>query len=111
MKTSPVLNISQQSRHFGGNVRAVLDSIATGNRQSRLNELLGTTDSPGLNQRTFYKEISTKNFLQRTFYKKGNEINGWWNEVLQNNLRQAVEEENELAIANGSFHEGSTVRG
>ena len=97
MKTSPVLNIIKQSRHFDVNVRAVWGTIATGNGQSHLNELLGTTDSPGMNQ--------------RTFNKIENDINGWWNEVLQNDLRQAVEEEKELAIANGSFHEGSSIRG
>ena len=97
MKTSPVLNISKQSRHFDVNVRAVWGTIATGNGQSHLNELLGTTDSPGMNQ--------------RTFNKIENDNNGWWTEVLQNDLRQAVEEEKELAIANGSFHEGSSIRG
>ena len=75
----------------------VWGTIATGNGQSHLNELLGTTDSPGMNQ--------------RTFNKIENDINGWWNEVLQNDLRQAVEEEKELAIANGCFHEGSSLTG
>ena len=78
MKTSPVLNISKQSRHFDVNVRAEWGTIATGNGQNHLNELLGTTDSPEMNQ--------------RTFNKIENEINGWWNEVIQNDLRQAVEE-------------------
>ena len=42
---------------------------------------------------------------QRTFNKIENDINVWWNGVLQDELKQAVEEEKEIAIAKGSFHE------
>ena len=97
MKTNQVLNISKQSRHFDVNVRAVWGTVASGIGQSYLNELHGTTDSPGINQ--------------MTFNKIGNDINGRRNEVLQDDLKQAVEEEKDLAIANGSFHEGSSLTG
>ena len=79
LKTSPTLNISIKSRHFDINVRAVLGSVATGNGHSHINEFLATTDSPGMNQRTFNK-IET-------------EINSWWNTVLQEDLKKAIEEE------------------
>ena len=91
-KTSPTLNVNQKSRHFDINVRAVWGSVATGNGHSHLNEFLATTDSPGMNQRTFNK-IET-------------DINSWWNSVLQDNLKKAVVEEKEIAIAKGCFHEG-----
>ena len=94
-KTSPTLNIDKKSRHFDINVRAVWGSVATGNGHSHINEFLATTDSPGMNQ--------------RTFNKIENEINCWWNTVLQEDLKNAVEEEKQIAIAKGCFHEGISV--
>ena len=95
MKTSPTLHINRQSHHFDINVRAVWGAIATGNGQSHFNEFLATVDSPGMHQ--------------RTFNKIENDINVWWNGVLQDDLKQAVEEEKAIAIAKGSFHEGSSI--
>ena len=95
MKTSPTLHINRQSHHFDINVRAVWGAIATGNGHSHLNEFLATVDSPGMHQ--------------RTFNKIENDINVWWNDVLQDELKQAVEEEKEIAIAKENFHEGSSI--
>ena len=92
LNTSPKLNIDKSSRHFDINVRAVWGTLVTGNGQAHLNEFLATADSPGLTQNTFSKIES--------------DINHWWNEVLQDELRKAVEEEKQIAISKESFHEG-----
>ena len=91
-ETSPRLRIDTTSRHFDINVRAVWGSLVTGNGQAPLNEFLACTDSPGLNQKTFTKIES--------------DINSWWNEQLQHNLKKAIEAEKEIAISKGNFHEG-----
>ena len=92
-ETSPRLKIDASSRHFDINVRAVWGSLVTGNGPAPLNEFLACTDSPGLNQKTFSKIES--------------EINRWWNEQLQDDLKKAIEAEKEIAISKGSFHEGN----
>ena len=92
LNTSPKLNIDRQSRHFDINIRAVWGTLITGNGQAHLNKFLATTDSPGLNQKTFSKIES--------------DINQWWNTVLQQDLEQAIEEEKQIAVSKGHFHEG-----
>ena len=92
-ETSPRLTVSDSSRHFDINVRAVWGSLVTGNGQAPLNEFLACTDSPGLNPLTFNKIEM--------------EINQWWDEQLQEDLRHAIEKEKEIAVSKGVFHEGT----
>ncbi|KAH3879459.1 hypothetical protein DPMN_003362 [Dreissena polymorpha] len=85
--TSPRL----ESGNFDVNVRAVWGTLVTGNGLSHLNELLAVLDSPGLSRKSFL-DIEMK-------------INNWWNEYLQADLDRAIEEEKEIAVKNGSFHQ------
>ncbi|XP_069120879.1 uncharacterized protein [Argopecten irradians] len=89
--TSPKLETSQ-SKHFDINVRAVWGSIATGNGNAHLNEFIATCDAPGLGQSSF----------QRIEHQ----INTSWCEVLQKDIDNNIQEEKQIAISKGSYHQG-----
>ncbi|CAG2204863.1 unnamed protein product [Mytilus edulis] len=91
LETSPKLK-TEGSNHYDINVRATWGSLTSGNGLAQLNELMSTLDSPSMTQKTF----STIE----------NEINHWWENMLEEDLKCAIEEEKRIAIENNRFHEG-----
>ncbi|VDI26963.1 Hypothetical predicted protein [Mytilus galloprovincialis] len=91
LETSPKLK-TEGSNHYDINVRATWGSLTSGNGLAQLNELMSTLDSPSMTQKLF----STIE----------NEINHWWENMLEEDLKCGIEEEKRIAIENNRFHEG-----
>ncbi|CAG2204291.1 unnamed protein product [Mytilus edulis] len=71
-------------------VQSVWGSIATGNGPSHLNEILSTLNSPGISQPTF-SAIE-------------HDIGKWWSSILDQSMIEAGQEERQIAIEKGDFH-------
>ena len=89
--TSKKIKSSNNNQRYEINLRAVWGQMATGGGASNLNEQLGTIGVPGLRPNTFTA-------IER-------EISTWWKNILMNDMREAAEEEKQIALQKGHKHE------
>ena len=94
METSDLISLGTSSKKnaFDVNVRSVWGQMSTGGGRAKLDEVCGSLGMPSMSQDTFSK-------LEM-------HIGNWWEGVLLGEMKEAVREERELAIARGNFHQG-----
>ena len=92
LETSAKVNCPTGTKRWECNIAAVWSQMTTGGGHSKLKETLATLGIPTMSQRSF---ITTER-----------EIGAWWQQQLEESMKEAGKEECKLAIERNEYHEG-----
>lgn len=91
-KTSSCVSLTDNSKRWEANVAATWGQMATGGGHARLKEVMSVLGVPVMTKKTF---VATES-----------DIGKRWEELLEDSMKQAAEEEKQLAIEQNSYHQG-----
>ena len=92
LETSAKVSCPTGTKRWECNIAAVWGQMTTGGGHSKLKETLATLGIPTMSQRSF---ITTER-----------EIGAWWQQQLEESMKEAGKEECKLAIERNEYHEG-----